>query len=93
MALIMLTIPIFYPVVSDLGYDPIWFGIIIVLVTQMGVITPPVGINVYVVNGIDKSIPLEDVFIGSMPFLIALIVGTAVMVFWPETVTWLPNKM
>jgi C4-dicarboxylate transporter DctM subunit len=93
MALIMLTIPIFYPVVSDLGYDPIWFGIIIVLVTQMGVITPPVGINVYVVNGIDKSIPLEDVFIGSMPFLIALIVGTAVMVFWPESVTWLPNKM
>jgi C4-dicarboxylate transporter DctM subunit len=93
LALIMLTIPIFYPVVTNLGYDPIWFGVIIVLVTQMGVITPPVGINVYVVNGIDKSIPLEDVFIGSMPFLIALVAGTAVMVFWPESVTWLPNKM
>jgi C4-dicarboxylate transporter, DctM subunit len=93
LALIMLTIPVFYPVVANLGYDPIWFGVIIVLVTQMGVITPPVGINVYVVNGIDKSIPLEDIFIGCMPFLLALILGTLLLVFFPETVVWLPNKM
>jgi C4-dicarboxylate transporter, DctM subunit len=93
LALIMLTIPIFYPVVSGLGYDPIWFGVIIVLVTQMGVITPPVGINVYVVNGINKSIPLEDIFIGCLPFLAALIVGTLVFVAWPECVVWLPNQM
>jgi tripartite ATP-independent transporter DctM subunit len=93
LALIMLTIPIFYPVITNLGYDPVWFGVIIVLVTQMGVITPPVGINVYVVNGIDKSIPLEDIFIGSMPFLIALIVGTVIMVMFPKPVVWLPNLM
>ena len=93
LALIMLTIPVFYPVVANLGYDPIWFGVIIVLVTQMGVITPPVGINVYVVNGIDKSIPLEDIFIGCMPFLVALILGTLLLVFFPEAVVWLPNKM
>jgi len=93
LALIMLTIPIFYPVVSNLGYDPIWFGVIIVLVTQMGVITPPVGINVYVVNGIDKSIPLEDIFIGCMPFLVALIIGTLALVMFPATVVWLPNLM
>lgn len=93
LALIMLTIPVFYPVVANLGYDPIWFGVIIVLVTQMGVITPPVGINVYVVNGIDKSIPLEDIFVGCMPFLLALILGTLLLVFFPETVVWLPNKM
>jgi tripartite ATP-independent transporter DctM subunit len=93
MALIMLTIPIFYPVVSNLGYDPIWFGVIIVLVTQMGVITPPVGINIYVVNGIDKSIPLEDIFIGSMPFLIALIVGTLLLIAFPDIVLYLPNLM
>jgi tripartite ATP-independent transporter DctM subunit len=93
LALIMLTIPIFYPVVMNLGYDPIWFGVIIVLVTQMGVITPPVGINVYVVNGIDKSIPLEDIFVGSMPFLVALIVGTVALVLFPEAVVWLPNLM
>lgn len=93
LALIMLTIPVFYPVISDLGYDPIWFGVIIVLVTQMGVITPPVGINVYVVNGIDKSVPLEDIFMGAMPFLIALIAGTAMMVFFPAFVTFLPDLM
>ncbi len=93
LALIMLTIPIFFPVVSNLGYDPIWFGVIIVLVTQMGVITPPVGINIYVVNGIDKSIPLEDIFIGSLPFLIALIVGTLLLVAFPQIVLYLPNMM
>ncbi len=93
LALIMLTIPIFYPVVMQLGYDPIWFGVIIVLVTQMGVITPPVGINVYVVNGIAVDIPLEKIFKGIFPFLIALIVGTGFMVAFPEIIMFLPNVM
>ena len=93
MALIMLTIPIFYPIVVDLGYDPIWFGVIIVLVTQMGVITPPVGINVYVVNGMDQDIPLETIFTGVIPFLIALVVGTGFIIAFPWIVTWLPRLM
>ncbi len=93
LALIMLTIPIFYPIIVELGYDPIWFGIIIVLVTQMGVITPPVGINVYVVNGIDKDIALETIFKGVVPFLIALIVGTGFLVAFPMIVLWLPRLM
>ena len=93
LALIMLTIPIFYPIISDLGYDPIWFGVIIVLVTQMGVITPPVGLNVYVVSGIAQDIHLEKIFIGSLPFLIALIVGTAIMIAFPDIVLWLPRVM
>ena len=93
LALIMLTIPIFYPIIMNLGYDPIWFGIIIVLVTQMGVITPPVGINVYVVNGIAGDIPLEKIFRGVMPFLVALIVGTAMLVAFPMIVLWLPRLM
>ena len=93
LALIMLTIPIFYPIIQNLGYDPIWFGIIIVLVTQMGVITPPVGINVYVVNGIAKDVPLEKIFKGVLPFLAALIVGTAFLVAFPIIVMWLPNLM
>ena len=75
LALIMLTIPIFYPIVTDLGYDPVWFGVIIVLVTQMGVITPPVGINVYVVSGVAPEIRLESIFAGSLPFLAALVGG------------------
>ncbi len=93
LALIMLTIPIFYPVVIQLGYDPIWFGVIIVLVTQMGVITPPVGINVYVVNGIAVDIPLEKIFKGIFPFLFALIVGTGFMVAFPQIIMFLPNVM
>ena len=93
LALIMLTIPIFFPLVQNLHYDPVWFGVVIVLVTQMGVITPPVGINVYVVNGIDKSISLEDVFIGSMPFLLSLILGTLLILAFPEIAVWLPNIM
>ena len=91
LALILLTIPIFYPVVMGLGYDPIWFGVMIVLVTQMGVITPPVGVNVYVVSGIDRSIPLQTVFRGSMPFLLALFVACGLLMLFPPLATWLPQ--
>ncbi|WP_300458199.1 TRAP transporter large permease [Desulfobacula sp.] len=91
MALIMLTIPIFYPIVLNLGYDPIWFGIIIVLVTHMGIITPPVGTAVYVTKGIAKDVPLVTIFKGSFPFLLALIVGTGLMTAFPEIVTFLPG--
>ncbi|HHP7236375.1 MAG TPA: TRAP transporter large permease [Desulfobacterales bacterium] len=97
LALVMLTIPIFYPVISDLGYDPIWFGVIIVLVTQMGVITPPVGINVYVVYGVAQTvtdgIALESIFKGILPFLIAVIVGTMLMAVFPQLILYLPNLM
>lgn len=88
----MLTIPIFYPIITDLGYDPVWFGIIIVLVTQMGVITPPVGINVYVVSGIAQDIPLEKIFTGVLPFLAALIVGTALLVAFPRSCFGCPTS-
>ncbi len=97
LALVMLTIPIFYPIVLDIGYDPIWFGVIIVLVTQMGVITPPVGINVYVVYGVSGSvvggIPLEAIFKGIFPFLIAVIIGIVIMTLFPQIILVLPNLM
>ncbi len=90
LALIMLTIPIFYPIVMDMGYDPIWFGIVIVVIQQMGIITPPVGVNVYVVGGIAK-VPLPVVFKGVLPFLYALIVGCALLIAFPDIVLWLPS--
>jgi tripartite ATP-independent transporter DctM subunit len=89
--LIILTIPILYPIVISLGYDPIWFGVIIVLVTCMGVITPPVGVNVYVIKGIAKDVPLERIFQGIFPFLIAIIITTLLMIFVPSLVLILPN--
>jgi len=89
--LIILTIPIFYPIVLSFGYDPIWFGVIIVLVACMGNITPPVGVNVYVVKGITKDIPLETIFKGIFPFLLAMILATILIVLFPPIAIFLPN--
>ena len=74
-----------------LGFDPIWFGVIIVLVTEMGVITPPVGINVYVIKGITKGISLETIFKGIIPFLIAIIICVALLLAFPKIATFLPG--
>ncbi len=93
LALIMLTVPIFYPVVTAMGYNPIWFGVIIVLVTQIGVITPPVGVNVYVVSGVARDIPLQVIFKGVVPLLIALVAGTLLMLPFPQIALWLPGLM
>jgi len=98
LAFITLTVPIFFPVVMELGYDPIWFGLIIVMTTEMGVITPPVGINVYVVYGVAKNvlkqeIPLEKIFKGIFPFLVAVMVGTLLMIIFPQIILILPNLM
>src|SRR3989339_308398 len=98
LAFVTLTVPIFFPVVQALGFDPIWFGLIIVMVTEMGVITPPVGINVYVVYGVAKNvlkeeIPLEIIFKGIFPFLIAVIVGIILMMIFPQIVLVLPNLL
>jgi len=97
LAFVMLTIPIFFPVVNSLGYDPIWFGIIVVMVTEMGVITPPVGINVYVVFGVAKTligeVPLETIFKGILPFLLAVAVGIVILIAFPHIILFLPNIM
>jgi len=90
LALIMLTIPIFYPVIIRLGFDPLWFGVVIVLVTQIGVITPPVGVNVYVVSGVARDVPLNVIFKGVVPLLIALIIGTLLLIPFPQIALWLP---
>lgn len=93
LALITLTVPIFYPVVTLIGYDPIWFGVIIVLITQIGVITPPVGINVYVVSGVARDVPLDVIFKGVLPFLLALIIGTFLLIPFPQIALFLPSLM
>ncbi len=93
LAFIMLTVPVFFPVIVSMGYDPMWFGVIIVLVTQIGVITPPVGVNVYVVSGVARDVPLEVIFKGVVPLLIALIVGTLLMIPFPQIALFLPGLM
>lgn len=91
LALILLTIPIFYPVISGLGYDPVWFGVMVVIITQMGVITPPVGVNVYVVSGIERDIALQTIFKGALPFLYMLILAAALLIIFPQIALLLPN--
>ncbi len=93
LGLILLTIPVFYPVVTALGYDPIWFGVIIVVVTQMGVISPPVGVCVYVVSGMERDIPLQVVFRGALPFLGALVVAAILLLMFPSISLFLPGLL
>lgn len=93
LAFIMLTVPIFYPVIASMGYDPLWFGVVIVLVTQIGVITPPVGVNVYVVSGVARTVPLEVIFKGVIPLLIALVVCVLLMIPFPQIALFLPGLM
>lgn len=93
LAMIMLTIPIFYPIVTTLGYDPIWFGVVIVLVAEMGVITPPIGINVYVVSGVARDVPLHIIFSGTLRLLGALIVTALLLILFPQIALYLPSLM
>ena len=90
---IILTVPIFLPVVTGLGYDPIWFGVIVVTMAEMGQITPPVGINVFALSGVAKDVPLGTIFKGIFPFLAADIVRVALVFFFPALALWLPSLM
>src|SRR5215469_3350940 len=93
LAMILLTIPIVFPIVSALGYDPVWFGIIIVMVVELGLITPPIGMNVFVIKGMAKDVPLETIFRGVTPFIIAQIILIFVLIAFPEIALWLPATM
>jgi len=91
LAMVMLTVPIFFPVAQALGFDPIWFGVVIVLITEMGVITPPVGVNVYVVSGVAKDVPLETIFKGVLPMLLALVICNLMLLIFPQIALFLPG--
>jgi C4-dicarboxylate transporter, DctM subunit len=93
LALILLTVPVFYPVAIMLGFDSVWFGVIIVLVVGMGVITPPVGANVYVVAGVDGETPVMTIFKGSWPFLLAIVLCIALLTIFPDIALFLPRMV
>ena len=93
LALLLITIPIFFPVAVKLGYDPIWFGVTITVITTLGAVTPPVGATTYVVAGMAKDVPLEKVFKGVAFFLPAYIVCIFILLVLPEIVTFLPNLL
>ncbi len=91
LAMVMITVPIFYPIlVGTLGFNGIWYGVIMVMVMEMGLITPPVGMNVYIVSGVAKDVPLGKIFKGVFPMLFAMIVAIILVIIFPQIATWLP---
>ncbi len=93
LAMVILTVPIFYPLIVKMDFDPIWFGVIIVLIVEMGVLTPPVGMNVYVVHGIAKDVPMSTIFRGVMPFFIMMILSIILLTIFPQIALFLPKLM
>jgi tripartite ATP-independent transporter DctM subunit len=92
-AMLVLTLPILFPTVVALGFDPIWFGVIMVIVLEMGLITPPVGVNVFVVKSIARDVPLGQMFRGVLPFWGAMMVCTLLLIIFPQIATFLPQTM
>ena len=93
MAMIILTVPIVFPVVTALGFDPIWFGVVIVMTVELGLIHPPVGMNVFVIKSVIKDVNMSTIFVGVLPFVVTDIIRLVILVAFPAIATWLPQRM
>ncbi|MFA0888171.1 MAG: TRAP transporter large permease [Synergistales bacterium] len=93
MAIVCLVIPLLFPILLTLGFDPVWFGVIVIVLSMIGFVSPPVGLAMYVASGYSKDIPLGKVMIGVLPFMAVMILFLVVITAFPETVMWLPNHM
>ncbi|HSO44763.1 MAG TPA: TRAP transporter large permease [Rhodoferax sp.] len=92
-AIILMTTPILMPVITAAGFDPIWFGVVLTINMELGLITPPVGLNLFVINGISPDIKLTTILKGAFPFMIAMVVAILILCVFPEIATWLPTKV
>lgn len=93
LAMVTLTVPIFFPIIMEMGFDPIWFGVILVIMVELALITPPVGLNVFIIKGIAKDVPLQTIYWGILPFLIANIILIILLIIFPQIALFLPNLM
>lgn len=93
LAMILLTIPVFFPLVMELGFDPVWFGVLIVIVVEIGLISPPIGMNIFVMRSIATDIPIATIYKGVIPFILADIIRLALILLVPALVLFLPNQM
>lgn len=91
--MVLITVPIFLPVVMQYGYDPIWFGVMLVVVVELGLIHPPVGMNIFVIQARVPDVPILRVYQGIIPFLVAPMVLLAILVAWPQLALWLPKLL
>ena len=92
-AVIIMSVPILLPIITDAGFDPYWFAVILTINMEIGLITPPVGLNLYVINGIAPDIPLKTILKGSLPFVGCMVLAIIILSIFPELVTWLPDMM
>jgi C4-dicarboxylate transporter DctM subunit len=93
-SMMSITLPVVFPLMMSFGFDPIWFGLVVIVVIEMGLLTPPMGLNVYVVKATaGESVSLEDVFAGCTPFFVMMLIGLVLLVLLPPIITWLPNTM
>ncbi len=93
LAMLVITLPIFFPIVLQQGFDPIWFGVVAVIVIEMGMITPPVGLNVFVIRSVARDVPMATIFKGVAPFLLAMILCLLLIICFPQIALLLPNSM
>lgn len=92
-AMLVVTIPIYFPVITGLDFDPVWLGMVAVIVIEMGMITTPVGLNVFVVSGVDGKVPLATILAGIIPFLLAMIATLLLIILFPGIALVIPNSM
>ncbi len=91
LSMMVATVPIIAPIMFKAGYDPVWFGIIVIILIELAMITPPVGINLYVVQGLRKRGKIDDVIIGASPFVITMLIMLVILSYWPQLALWLPQ--
>jgi TRAP-type C4-dicarboxylate transport system permease large subunit len=91
--MVMVTLPVLFPTIMALGFDPIWFGVIMVIMMEMGQITPPVGMNVFVIHGIAGGVPMGTIFKGVLPFVLVMVAVIVLLTIFPDIALLLPNAM
>jgi C4-dicarboxylate transporter DctM subunit len=93
-SIILVTTPIVFPIITGLGYDPIWYGVVCVLSSEIGLITPPFGLSVFVVKSVlGDEVTVEEIFRGAFPFVIMMAVAVVIICLFPSLSTWLPSMM
>ena len=93
LTMVLLTIPLFFPIVTSLGFDPVWFGVLIVMIVQIGLISPPVGMNLFVINALLPGVGLGQIFRGCWPFVLIMVIVLGVLIAFPQLSLWLPSMM
>lgn len=93
LSMILLTVPLFFPIIVELGYDPVWFGIVVVVAVEIGLITPPIGMNIFVIRSVIPDVPTATIFRGVTPFFFADIIRILLLALIPALSIWLPNLL